>query len=57
MDFGRGFGQHYDEYKCVAWTGPSELQKPLVYYTYESEKRWITHPQIDLIVQRYTKGE
>ena len=53
MDFGKGFGTHYEEHKCVAWAGPHEMQKPLVWYTHEGKRLWITHPQIHLMVQRY----
>ena len=53
MDFGKGFGTHYEEYKCVAWAGAHETQKPIVYYTYQGQQKWVTHPQIQMLVQYY----
>lgn len=53
VDFGKGFGVHYPEYHCVAWTGPHETQKPIVYYTYQGQQKWVTHPQISMLVQYY----
>lgn len=53
QDFMKGFGVDYPEYKVIAWVGPDNTHKPLVYYTYEGKKKWVTHPQINLMVQRY----
>lgn len=53
IDFGKGFGVHYPEYKCVAWAGPHNTQKPFVYYVVDGKKKWVTHPQLELLVQYY----
>lgn len=53
MDFGKGFGLHYPEHKCVAWVGPHHTQKPFIYYIVGDKKKWVTHPQLELMVQYY----
>jgi hypothetical protein len=53
MDFGKGLGEDYPELKLVAWAGTHNTQKPVVFYTYKNQKKWVTHPQIQLMVQRY----
>lgn len=52
-DFGKGLGEVFPEYKLVAWVGTHNTQKPVVYYTYNGIRKWVTHPQIQLMVQRY----
>jgi hypothetical protein len=53
IDFGKGFGTHYPDLRIVAWVGPHETQKPIVSYIYDGKKKYISHPQFDLMVQSY----
>lgn len=56
IDFGKGFPDDFPEYNCVAWAGFNETQKPIISYTtFDDKIKYLAHPQINLMVQRYTK--
>ncbi len=52
-DFGLGLGKIYDEFNVVAYTGSYHTTKPLAWYLHNDETKYIKHPQIGLMVQRY----
>ncbi len=49
-DFQAGFGTFFSEYDCIAWCGSHEIHKPIVTYEFEGKTKYVTHPQIHLML-------
>lgn len=49
-DFQSGFGTYFPEYNCISWLGPHEIHKPIVTYEFEGKTKYVTHPQIHLML-------
>jgi len=52
-DFGLGLGTVYEDYGIFAYSGSYHTTKPMSWYQYNGQKKYVKHPQIDLMVQRY----
>jgi hypothetical protein len=56
-DFGLGLGKVYEDFNIVAYVGSYHTTKPLAWYTHEGKTKYVKHPQIDLMVQRYEESK
>ena len=53
FDFGLGLGKDYPEFGVVAYAGGYVTMKPIASYKHGDGTKYVKHPQIDLMLQRY----